>query len=325
MLQRVFEASLEYNLELHQVTNRFRSRENNRIEKMVILFFSAYYHPMNKNLILLGSFLMAFHANAFISGSVTAPPGKTDVELKAEFQRGTLGPQNLPETQQTQKASITSYQINLGHNFGEVIGLSDFSLHASGLFFSSAEESLNQVIRYGEDSGTVIGLEAANFVHDADRAVGLFLRYAAPVEMNLAKFMNPKVDTVAVGIQSGFNITETFGHESLIYWGSGVFRDGTRHQNASIAISQLFSARFPDLIASGLTVKLGPFLEGDVTERDDLAYRTVGLRSFRVGATALAALRFTSEWGVETGYIQKLSGAYFRATKDFFLSTKIFF
>ncbi|MGE0615154.1 MAG: hypothetical protein AB7P04_05910 [Bacteriovoracia bacterium] len=272
---------------------------------------------------IVGALLLFPRAEAYISGSVSAGPGKSDVELTASFERGRLGAQNIPESQITQNSSITTYDLKVGHNFGAWGGLEDVTLRLSGRYFGSAPEAMGATPTYGEDSGGVFGLEtSANFLHEPERVVGAFARFSLPSGMNRAKFANPKVDTFALGLQGGFEISSTFGFETLWYYGTGLLDSGIRMQNASLVGSSLLSARWPSAWPQGLTLKFGPFFESELTERNDTVYGTTGIRGFRVGLTAIGSVAFTSALGMDLGYVQKLSGAYFRATKDVFVSLK---
>ncbi len=269
---------------------------------------------------------LAAPASAYVSGTASAVPGGYDAELGVNFERGLLGAQDVPESQQQQTASITEYHLKFGHNFGEVGGLQDFSLRLSGIYYLAAPESLGGVILYPSDEGTILGLEvAANFVHEPTRIVGGFFRLAAPFSMIVEKFQKPRIDTYAMGVQSGFEISNLLGWESLLYFGGGLVRGGVRYQNASLIASSLLSARWRGVVANGLTLKAGPFFESDVTERSDAQYGTTAFRGYRVGLTGIGSIQLSSSMGLEVGYVQKLSGAFFRATKDLFIATKFVF
>jgi hypothetical protein len=275
-----------------------------------------------KRLILVCLFvILPLSAQAFVSGAVTPSPGEWDAQLRFSRETGLLGSQNIPESQIREKADITEYGYRLGTNLGERFGMSDFSVHAFGSFFVNGEELLNGSRTYPRDSGHLLGLEvSSNFVHEPSRQLGWFVRYSAPVSLATEKFGKSRIDTVGVGLQSGFLLTDTVQIESLTFYGSGYSRNSVREQNASLVFSGLFGVRIPNSVFQGTVLKVGPFFESDLTERNDSVYGLTGFRGYRVGLTGIAALKLTSDLGLELGYIQKLSGAYFRATKDLYAS-----
>ncbi len=272
---------------------------------------------MNSLLFAVAVFGFEPVAYAYVQGSVAAAPTEWDAQIRGSREFGLLGSQNIPESEIKEKASIMEYAYRLGTNMGTVAGIEDFSVHAFGSFFINGAESINNTATYGRDTGHLLGLEVAgNFVHEATRQVGWFLRYSVPVALNTEKFGKSRIDTLGIGIQSGFQISDRTQFELLTYYGSGYTVNKRRDQNAALVFSGLLGIRLPKSITSGILIKGGPFFESDVTERNDPIYGLVGFRGFRVGVTAIAAITLTERLGLEIGYIQKISGAYFRATKD---------
>ena len=260
---------------------------------------------------------------AYVAGSVSAPPGHMDFSLRGEIMRGLAGPVNLPESKQTQKPSVNIYEASASYNFGELKFLQDFTLRLTNQYFTSAEEVYQGSAVYEKDEGNILTFEAAaNFVHEIDRTFGFFIRSSLPISMNIQKFSNPKIDLFGIGLQAGVKYTQTFGSEFVIYYGNG-FRRGSDSQNSALTVMVPLVVNTTAWIFShGAAFKLGPFFDGDLRDRTDSAYGTESVRSFRFGFAVLPSVRVTPSFGVDCGYIQKLSGAYFRATKDAFLGVR---
>jgi len=279
--------------------------------------------------LLLVFFLVGLHpdrAFAYIAGSVSAPEGHFDLGLRLELMRGLSGPLNVPESQQAQRPSVNIYEAATGYNFGELGFIQDLTFRITGQFFVSAAEIYQVKTLYEEDSAGILTFEvSANLVHEVDRSFGFFLRSSWPLGMNLQKFANPKIDRFGFGVQGGVKYTEVLGSEFLIFYGSGIYsKNGS--QNASLtAMLPLVLNTKAWIFSNGAALKFGPFFDGDLGDRKESAYGTEAIRSFRLGFAILPSVRVSNAFGLDAGYVQKLSGAYFRATKDFFLGARYVF
>ena len=271
------------------------------------------------------AFLLLFSqpSFAYIAGSVSAPPGRMDFSFRTEIMRGLAGPLNLSESKQTQKPSVNIYEASTSYNFGEFDFLQDVTLRLTNQHFTSVEEIYQNRTVYEKDEGDILTLEAgANFVHEVDRTFGFFIRSSLPISMNIQKFSNPKIDLFGIGLQGGVKYTQTLGNEFLIYYGNG-FRKNSDSQNSSLTVmTPIVLNTSAWIFSQGAALKIGPFFDGDLRDRSDSAYGTESVRSFRLGFAILPSVRVTPSFGVEGGYIQKLSGTYFRATKDAFLGVR---
>lgn len=273
----------------------------------------------------LATLLMPPAAWGYVSGAVGAAPGGWSARTGINLERGLLGAQDVPESQQQQSASITSFHLNFARNFGAVGGLEDLTVSLGDSAFLSSTEQIGSTIFYPADRGHVVTLElSANWHHEVSRVVGSFVRFAFPIDVALEKFEQPKIDRIAFGFQGAYEISDTVAQEWLAAYGSGISDAGARRQNASLAASLLVAVRLNSVI-QGWTWKAGPFLEADLTERNDAAYGTTAIRGFRAGLTTIWDLRVSPTLGLELGYVQKLSGAFFRATKDFFVDVSVAF
>lgn len=271
-----------------------------------------------KNLIYLAFTAFSLPTFAYVGGATGLSPGDIELTFRSELMRGLAGPENLPESQQTQKPSVNIFEFGGGYSLGTISdAFQDVKLRLTAARYTSAAELLNSAVIYPEDQGWLVGLEvSSNFLHQPDRLFGAFIRFQHPIDADIAKFVNPKFDRVGLGVQSAFKLTDSFAQETVIFWGSGISQNGFK-QNPSLSISLLGS-----IIFSKGFIKLGPFYDSDLSERNDSSYGTTGVRSFRVGLVTAIGYQFSREFGMEFSYIQKFSGAYFRATKDFIVGLR---
>lgn len=264
--------------------------------------------------------------SAYVAGASGLPAGSFEFSVKAEWMGGLSGPETKPETQQTVVPSVNLYEIGVGYSFGTVAVFQDIKLKMTGMYYGSAEEILGGTSIYPRDEGGVLGFElGANFVHDPNKLFGIFIRSQNPIEMDIGKFVNPKIDRFGIGFQSANKFNESFGQETLIYIGGGISGNGFK-QNASLSASISGVVILEGgLFEHGLALRLGPFFDGDLGERSDLAYGTQGVRAFRLGIAASATYSITPSLILDLAYVQKVTGAYFRATKDFSIGMRVIF
>ena len=284
----------------------------------------------NFGAVLLTLFLIGFvssqTAHAYIAGTTSVPAGGIEAMVKTEFMRGLAGPENLPETQQKQTPSVNIYEVSGGYNFGTASVFQDLKIRLMGSYYTSVSELLNGIEIYPKDEGWVVGAElSTNFVHEPDKVFGIFLRTQHSISMNVEKFVNPKIDRFGLGIQTGYKFSDHFGQETVLFVGSGI-TEGAFRQNASISASLLGVWILNEgIFKNGAAVRLGPFYDGDIAERKDARYNTQGVRAFRLGLVASASYSFTKDLSLDISYIQKFTGAYFRATKDAIVSLRTVF
>jgi hypothetical protein len=260
----------------------------------------------------------------YIAGITPAPPGSWEMSLKAELMRGLAGPENLPESQQRLKPSVNVYEVSGAYHFGTASIFQDIKLRVSGSYVDSAAESIGGTQFYGRNQSGILGIEAAtNFVHEPDRLLGVFVRTQFPIQFDLAKFVNPRLDRIGLGVTTAFRFNDRFSQETLVFFGSGA-SDGPARHNPSLAVS-LLGVYVLKGILSDVSFRFGPFYEGDLAERSDTAYGTVGVRTFRLGFTVTGTVNLTDKLSLEVGYIQKVTGNWFRATVDGFAKLRAVF
>jgi hypothetical protein len=245
-----------------------------------------------------------------------------------------------------QKARWTTYSIGGGYTIGTIGPFEDFFVRLDHTFYTSPSESTavdtlvdpargaipparcgNGAKRLGggvcefhpSDAGWLITPSVGgNLVHKADFSFGVFLQGTIPVGVELEKFTLPRIDYLAGGTQLGVHVTPWFGFVSRIYVGTGAF-GGDHTQNAAIAVTSLFALEARRWILPWKAgVFLGPYFEGDLTERFDerydLAYtadypeRRDRIRSMKFGLAVLPYFRITEHAALSFGYVQKLFG-----------------
>jgi len=271
-------------------------------------------------------FLAVFSSQifAYVAGSAGIQEGGVELTMKAELMRGLAGPENLAESQQRLIPSVNIFELGAGYNFGALSVFQDIKARLTSAQFTSAEETLSGTTIYSKNEGWIAGIElSSNLIHDVDKIFGIFVRTQHPINMNVAKFVNPKVDRIGLGVQSGFKFNESFGQETVVFFGSGLNQDGMK-QNPSLSVSLLGAWILNQgFFADGAALKFGPFYDGDLSERSDLGYGTTGIRTFRIGAVLSASYNISKHLGLDLAYIQKFSGSYFRATKDFIFTLRM--
>ncbi len=278
---------------------------------------------MRRFLFLIVFFTSSNLVYGYVAGTSVVRPGGWEVLLKTELMRGLSGPENLPETQQTQVPHVNIYEVGGAYSVGTKGVFQDIKVRLSGSYYKSAAELLLGIPKYPLDDGWILGAEiSANFIHEPERLLGVFLRSQNPLGMNVEKFINPKVDRIGLGVQTAFKFSEDFGQEMVLFFGSGV-KGGGFEQNPAITLS-LLGAWIIDA-NRGAVLRIGPFFEGDIGERKDAQYGTQGVRAFRLGMTIAASYEFVKDVALEASFTQKFSGNYFRATKDFIVSIRSIF
>jgi hypothetical protein len=291
--------------------------------------------------LLAAASLFAASAHAFVTAPVGGHPGEVDARVLVGFERGKVEPNEYQGS--WQKADWNVFVVGGGYTIGKVGPFQDFYVRMDHTFYSSPAESNADEVRVGsfeqsrvsagkclgkvlgeglcqfheDDDGWLITPQVgANLVHEATHSFGVFLQGTIPVGVNFAKLTIPRVDYVAGGTTLGVHVTPWFGYVSRIYLGSGAFgRDKT--QNAAIAVTSLFNFEARKwLLPWKAGVFVGPYFEGDLTERFDERYdaaysppdRPDRIRSMKFGLALLPYMRITEHGALSLGYVQKLFG-----------------
>jgi hypothetical protein len=299
----------------------------------------------------LATILLPSAAHGFVAAPVGGHPGEIDANLRVGFERGKVEPN---ENQASwQKAQWEIYQVGLGYTVGNVGPLQDFYFRVDNTFFRSPAETnapdrlvnpdaappavcLGRVLEDGvcefhpSDSGWLLSPTVGfNFVHEATHSFGMFVTGTIPIGVNLSRFTLPKIDYVAGGTQLGVHITSWLGYASRIHLGTGAF-GGDHTQNATVALTNLlFLEAKRWILPWKVGISLGPYFEGDLTERFDDVYDAAytpaydegnrdRIRSVKFALVLAPYFQITEHAAIEAGYVQKFFGYDAPATQLWF-------
>ncbi|MEZ4373037.1 MAG: hypothetical protein R3B07_19595 [Polyangiaceae bacterium] len=311
-------------------------------------------------------------ASAFVSTPVGGHPGEFDVNAQLTLERGKLEP-NENQASYRKVKDWQEYKLGVGYTWGDLGPIEFFSTRLEATYFTTPEETNdpsewriqpagsstptqivpectagaeylgNDVCRfYEKDDGTILSATFSGaIIHDPKYALGLFLKFSAPVGMNLKKFANPRMDYFAFGWQGGVELTNWLAYESTLYVGLGT-RPFSKEKNGSVALGNLFHFKARQwLLPWKAGFKLGPYVEGDINERFDERYDRAyspqvlpqpgdteasqhqdRIRSARFALAMLPYFLVTEHLAVEAGYIQKFFGYDAPATQAYFVGLR---
>lgn len=282
-------------------------------------------------------------ARAFISAPVGGREGETDVAARVGFERGKVEPTDDEDS--FQKASWEMYTLGVGHTFGALGPLEDFFLRLEGTWFDIPAEvnehgsiaeadcagrflGAGRCEFYGPDRGGFVTLAAGfNAIHVPSHALGFALLGSVPIDVEFDKFVEPRIDYVALAVSFGVRFTSALSHESRLYLGSGAFGD----QNATVATSQLLGLEWRDANWK-IGLRFGPYFDGDLTERTDARYgaaygpagRDNVVRMMRFGVITMPYVAYDFV-ALELLYLQKLFGFDPPATQFYSAGVRVAF
>ncbi len=289
------------------------------------------------SLLALAGALLGGEALAFVPIPVGGHPGETDFMMRVGFERGLIEPNEFDGS--WQKANWEIFQLGVGHTIGTVGPFEFLYLRLDQQFYlAPAETNEPDVAKFPDrsaaaaclgkrlaggfcefhraDSGAFFTPQVgADVVHTKDFSFGLYLQGTIPVAVDLERFALPRVDYLAGGTQLGVHVTEWFGATARLYVGSGAFGK----QNAAVAVTNLYVLEAQKwLLPWKAGVALGPYFEGDLTQRFDDVYdaaytadypdRTDRIRAMKFGVAILPYMAITDHAALELGYVQKLFG-----------------
>ncbi|MCA9626517.1 MAG: hypothetical protein KC766_02570, partial [Myxococcales bacterium] len=320
----------------------------------------------------LGALGLSTNAAAFVSTAVGGHPKELDVNAQLTLERGKLEP-NENQASYRKVTGWQEYKLGVGYTWGDLGPLEFFSTRLEATFYTTPEETNDPsewavgpagsstptqfqpectagaeylgdgLCRfYKEDQGTILSATVSGAViHDPKYSLGLFLKFSAPLGMNLEKFGNPRMDYLAFGWQGGVHLTPWLDYESSLYFGLGT-RPFSKQKNGSVALGNLFHFKAKSWILPWKAgVKLGPYVEGDINERFDERYDRAyspqvlpqpgdtearqhedRIRSARFALAMLPYFLVTEHLAVEAGYIQKFFGYDAPATQAYFVGLR---
>lgn len=298
--------------------------------------------------ICLSAWLSSAGAFALVTSPVGGNAGDVEVSARATFERGKIEPNENSDS--WQKARWNQYSGAVGYTYGAIGPFQDVFFRLSGTYLDIPAESSSPDVLLHPETGAVppgqckgklldngicefypaeqgflvtpaLGFRA---VHTPSFALGFFVQGTIPVGVDTAKYVLPRIDTVAGGTEVGVRLTPWLRHGSRVYVGSGA-----GDQNATIALTQLFTLEAQRwLLPWKAGFSFGPYFEGDLTERHDDIYDaayTPGypdhkdrVRAARFGVAMLPYVQVTEHAVLELGYVQKLFGYDATATQLYY-------
>lgn len=197
---------------------------------------------------------------ALIPTPVGGHKGELDVSARLTLERGKVEPNE--NTASFQKARWQLYTLGVGYALGDLAVFQDMTLRLEGTMFQAPAEK-NDLARgtltaaqcrsgkisaegqcefHPADTGGFLTPQLSfNVIHTGTHSFGFFLMGNVPLGIDYKRFVVPRTDLVAGGLQTGTYLTESFTFEARIYLGSGNFIGGK--QNSTIAISNAFGLR----------------------------------------------------------------------------------
>lgn len=291
-------------------------------------------------------------ASAFVGAPVGGQPGQVDVTARAEFERGSVEPNENELSWQDAEWEV--YSAGVGYTGAELFGLERPFLRLEYATYTApaevnqrgpvaAEHCRGRVLDathcefHPADTGHFVKVQLGfDLIHRPTHALSLFLQGTLPIGANTDRFVLPRIDLVALGLAAGMRFQPWLTFQSRIYLGSGSL-DGK--QNATVALVPLFGFEAERWILPWkIGLQVGPYFDADLTERYDANYdgayvsgvpttndgsvRSPGdtrdrIRMMRFGVSVLPYVQVTPYLVVEGGYTQKLFGYDTPATRFF--------
>lgn len=274
-------------------------------------------------------------------------PGEVDLSARVSLERGKVEPNE--NEQSFQRARWNMYALGVGYGFGDLGPVRDVYARIDGTYVSSpAEINERGAVTPDRCRGTTLDASrcrfhdadqggfvtpslAWNLVHEPKASFGMFVQSSIPVGLNLDKFVQPRIDHIAGGVQTAVRLAESVTFEARLYFGSGTF---DRKQNSTVAISNLFGLEAKSwLLPWKIGVKFGTYFDGDLRERTDERYdaaytagypeRRDRIRMMRFGTAVFPYVQVTDHAAIELGYVQKIFGYDTPATQFFHAGVRV--
>lgn len=266
--------------------------------------------------VILFSSQLAF---ALVSGPESSViKGEYFVELKNVTEKGRTKPYEDPAS--WQNANINTNQISLGYGLGDFEGLGyEHFLKVDLKSITSGEEKNGVNFFYSADAGNQFVLSyGLKFIRETDYTAGVYLSYSTH-SLSSSKFSNPRLDTIAAGLNSNMNVGNGFFIENLLHYGSGLAKD----QNPYFLLSSYVGYRTGKVGQFEPALRAGPYVEIDMEERLDANYDAVygtgattdKIRQIKLANALFLDLNFSRKYVFSVGSVQKLVGQDVRSTE----------
>ena len=252
--------------------------------------------------LLLIALFVSVESHALVTSPIPLTNNETLLEIKTIREGGKIEPNENKNSFQT--AQINIYQVSISRRLENPFSFGqDHFFKLDYRNFTSGKEQF-----YEEDNGQSLSATYGfNFVHTSSYSAGLYAGVSPVTQFNQDKFSVPRVDLFHLGLTSALEINSNWFLAHAIHYGSGI----PGKQNSYLSLTNFLGYK-----TQGWSLKLGPYLEFDITERADAnydaAYSAPG-RSDRIKAAKFGVLGFvdyaiTADTSINAGYIQKQSG-----------------
>jgi len=283
----------------------------------------------------------ASRATALVTTPVGGTAGSVDVNVGVTLERGKVEPNENQDSWQAAQWQL--YTVGAGYTVGDVGLFKDLFFRIEYTFYDAPAEIIEVPLAPGAvcpvtvaagceihpaDQGSLISPQLGfNFVHQGNYSFGAFLKGTIPIDVNEEKFVVPRLDLLGGGLGGGVRFLPWFYMQSSLFVGSG---PASGLQNATVALVHYFGFEGKDWLPTGdVGIRLGPYFDGDLTERFDARYDAAfysgvpsspgatpvvpadtvdRVRMMRFGVSAAAYVQLTKFLLVEGGFTQKIFG-----------------
>lgn len=297
-------------------------------------------------------------ALALITTPVGGSAGDVDVNVSATLERGQVEPNDDEDSWQSARWEM--YTVGVGYTVGDAGALSDLFFRLEYAFYSSPGEVVSAALAPGalcpravdagceihpSDQGHLISPQLGfNLIHEPDHSLGVFLKGTIPIGVDQRKFVIPRLDLVGGGLIWGQRYAPWLFARSGFFVGSG---PASGEQNATIAVFGSFGFEGKRWLPTGdVGLSIGPYFDGDLTERFDARYDGAffagvpsqagsapatprdtadRVRMMRFGVSLSAYVQLSRSLLIEGGYTQKIFGYDTPATQFFSVGARAAF
>lgn len=298
------------------------------------------------------------HARALITTPVGGTPGSIDVNAGATLERGKVEPNDDQDS--FQSASWEMYTLGAGYSVGDAGGLKDLFFRVEYSYYTAPAEIVTAPLAPGarcpvmrqagceihpaDDGHLVMPQLGFNLIHEPNHSLGVYVKATLPIGINQDKFVVPRLDLIGGGLIWGNRYAPWFFVQTGFFIGSGPTSGA---QNATIAVFHYFGFEGKRWLPTGdVGLRIGPYFDGDLSERFDDAYDDAffagvpvaagsapaapgdtrdRVRMMRFGVSLAAYAQVARSIAIEAGYTQKIFGYDTPATQFFTLGARAAF
>jgi len=271
--------------------------------------------------IFLFVLFIALPAHALdLTGAASLTKGQNRIALGGSVLFGTISPPpTFSHSTGNNKALMFEERISYSHGFGDAF-LKDIYLEIETIIFQSRQETVSGVLVHSRDTGFAATLRAGgNFIHTQDVTFGMWLQTSVPIVMDKRKFVNPVLDFVGIGLNTGVKISKVLGFSQAVYFGSGLFSPNRRNPHVQSTTLALINFGKPWYDKDAI-IKVGAVIETDLTTRIDANYAASPIADGRINNLVfitpfLVEFDLGKGWSIEAGHAIKWTGKSIRGSQ----------